>query len=146
MPFLLPILGILFGIVLVVSGFFSRPWSRVRPLIGTAIILGVVALVVDQERVYAHIDLNPTIPRWQSLAGTWRRERTLVTLSPTGRWRCARSDGGEAPCDSDVRSGRWSLDEGRQVELADSVGVRWLSMPVITDHGAYRHLKVPNSG
>jgi hypothetical protein len=89
MPFLLPILGILFGIVLIVSAFFSRPWSRGRPLIGAAIILGVVALVVEQERVYAHIDLNPTIPRWQSLAGTWRRGRTLLTLSPTGYWRCA---------------------------------------------------------
>jgi len=143
MPFLLPVLGILFGLALIVSAVLSRPWSRIRPLIGTAIILAILALLIAQERTYAQIDLNPTIPRGESLAGAWRRERTILTLATSGRWQCAQVERGEAPCDADVRSGRWSFHDG-EVELLDSIGARVLSMPVITDHGGYRLLKVPD--
>lgn len=144
MPFLLPILGILFGTVLIVGAVLARPRSRVGGLIGAGIILGIAALIVRREQLYAHIDLNPSIPQWQSLAGTWQRDRTLLVLSPTGRWRCTVSNGGHPPCDADIRGGRWSLDQDRQVELLDSVGGRVMSMPVIADQGRLRLLEVPD--
>jgi hypothetical protein len=145
MPFFLPILGILVGTALIISAVFARPRSRLRALIGAAIISGIAALIIQQERLYAHIDLNPSVPQWQSLAGTWQRDRTRLVLLPSGRWECAVADRGEPPCDADVRRGRWSLHRDRQVELVDSVGGRVISMPVITDQGVFRLLQVPDS-
>ena len=144
MPFLLPALGVLLAVGLLLSALFSRPRSRIRALIGVAIVLAIVALTVEQERVYANIDLNPTIPRWQSLAGTWRRGNTTVVLSPDGRWHCATTAKDQAPCDGELRNGRWRLSGRRNLEFEDPHGARVIAMPVITDHGRFRLLKVPD--
>lgn len=144
MPFLLPALGVFFGIGLILTAFFSRPWSRLRFLLGVAIVLAIVASIVARERAYAGVDLNPVIPRWQSLSGTWQRGNTLLTLMPDGRWQCTVPLKDQPPCDTDMRGGLWRLDGWRQIEFRDARGATVIAMPVITDRGRYRLLNVPD--
>ncbi len=144
MPFLLPALGIILGACLVFSASLSRPWSRRRLGLGAALILGTMVLVLTRELDYIGVDLNPAIPNWQSLAGTWRRGNTVLTLTPDGRWHCARQSGDHSPCDTYSPSGRWRLEAGTRLVLQDPLGGRPIMMPVITDDGTYRLLTVQN--
>src|SRR5690349_3525362 len=107
MPFLLPILGVLFGLALAGSALLSRPWSRARAALGLGIALGIAGLVWVADRAHAQVELNPRLSSPRHLAGAWRFANSTLILTEDGGWRCAGGSKGQPPCDGATREGRW---------------------------------------
>src|SRR3954466_7310566 len=97
------------GLALFASAFVTKPRSRARGGIGLALMLGLIVVVVLEERDWATIELNPVVHRPADLAGTWRHDRSTLVLDSAGRWHCGDLSVIEMPCDSSLRAGRWLI-------------------------------------
>jgi hypothetical protein len=142
MSFVLPAFAILVGIIVFVSAFFGRPWSRGRMGIGGGIVAFVVLVVTAQEIAWANVELNPVVSDVQSLAGRWSHSGTSFEVRRDGSWHCSASEVRDRPCAGPVRTGRWKFDGA--LELLDSVGARVDRLPLIAEGPVYPLLIVPD--
>jgi len=109
MVFIVPMLGLLFGVALILTGLVRRPRRRIRAAAGALIVLTIVSQGARMAYSDAGLELNPVIPDPRGLAGTWRHGATVFVLSSDGRWGC-RTSGDEAPCTGPVLEGRWRFN------------------------------------